>query len=45
VKWIDDPASTVNVINTAKEDFKGLLRLRFGGVPHVRRPASLSRDL
>ena len=45
VKWIDDPASTVNVINTAKEDFKGLLRLRFGGVPHVWRPAPISRDL
>ncbi len=44
-KWIDYPASTVNLINTAKEDFKGLLRLRFCGVPHLRRPDSLSPDL
>ena len=45
VKWIDDPASTVNVVGTAKEDLKGLLRLRFGGVPHVERPAPLSPDI
>ena len=44
VKWIDDPNSTVNVINTAKEDIKGLLRLRFGGVPKVSLPAPLSKD-
>ena len=45
VKWIDDPISTVNVIGTAKEDVKGLLRLRFGGVPLVEPPALLSTDL
>jgi glycosyltransferase involved in cell wall biosynthesis len=45
VKWIDDPTSTVNVVGTAKEDVKGLLRLRFGGVPRVERPKPLSSDL
>ena len=45
VKWIDDPTSTVNVLSTAKEDLKGLLRLRFGGVPRVGPPAPLSTDL
>jgi glycosyltransferase involved in cell wall biosynthesis len=44
VKWIDDPTSTVNVVSTAKEDMKGLLRLRFGGVPRVQPPAPLSSD-
>jgi len=45
VKWVDDPTSTVNVVSTAKEDVKGLLRLRFGGVPRVEPPAPLSTDL
>lgn len=45
VKWDDDPTSTVHVVNTAKEDIKGLLRLRFGGVPRVQPPAPLSPDL
>ncbi len=40
VKWDDDPSSTVNVAGTATEDIKGLLRLRFGGVPKVSPPAS-----
>ena len=40
VKWDDDPTSTVNVVGTAMEDIKGLLRLRFGGVPRVEPPAS-----
>ena len=40
VKWDDDPTSTVNVAGTATEDIKGLLRLRFGGVPKVSPPAS-----
>ena len=44
VKWTDDPTSTVNVVSTAQEDLKGLLRLRFGGVPQVERPAPLSSD-
>ena len=44
VKWIDDPNSSVNVVSTAKEDVKGLVRLRFGGVPQVNLPAPLSKD-
>ena len=39
VKWRDDPTSTVNITGTAIEDVKGLLRLRFGGVPRVEVPA------
>ncbi len=42
VKWDDDPASTVNVAGTAAEDIKGLLRLRFGGIPQVARPDATS---
>ena len=38
VAWDDDPTSTVNVVKTATEDVKGLLRLRFGGVPKVEPP-------
>ena len=38
VKWDDDPTSTVNITNTVIEDIKGLLRLRFGGVPQVPGP-------
>lgn len=41
VKWDDDPNSSVNVISTVTEDLKGLLRLRFGGVPRVPRPAKV----
>ena len=40
VKWDDDPSSTVNIARTATEDIKGLLRLRFGGIPSVDPPAS-----
>ena len=32
VKWTDDPDSRVKIISTAREDLKGLLRLRFGGL-------------
>ena len=39
VAWDDDPGSTVNVVKTATEDVKGLLRLRFGGIPRVDPPA------
>ncbi len=39
VAWQDDPSSTVNVIKTATEDVKGLLRLRFGGIPKVEPPS------
>jgi glycosyltransferase involved in cell wall biosynthesis len=38
VAWEDDPGSTVNVVKTATEDIKGLLRLRFGGIPRVGPP-------
>ena len=38
VKWDDDPTSTVNITGTAVEDIKGLLRLRFGGIPPAPRP-------
>ena len=40
VAWEDDPGSTVNVVKTATEDIKGLLRLRFGGLPKVQPPNS-----
>ncbi len=38
VKWDDDPTSTVHITNTAIEDIKGLLRLRFGGLPRIPGP-------
>ena len=38
VAWDDDPSSTVNLVKTASEDIKGLLRLRFGGIPKVEPP-------
>jgi glycosyltransferase involved in cell wall biosynthesis len=38
VKWDDDPGTTVNIARTAREDLKGLLRLRFGGIPAVTPP-------
>ena len=38
VAWEDDPSSTVNVVKTATEDIKGLLRLRFGGIPKIQPP-------
>ena len=40
VKWDDDPTSTVNVASAAAEDIKGLLRLRFGGIPQVEPPGN-----
>ena len=38
VKWDDDPSTTVNIIKTASEDIRGLLRLRVGGIPKVSPP-------
>ena len=32
VRWTDDPDSRVRIVRTAWGDFKGLLRLRFGGL-------------
>ncbi len=37
VHWEDDPDTRVKVFSTAWEDVKGLLRLRFGGVPTAPR--------
>ena len=45
VKWDDDPTSTVHVVKTATEDIKGLLRLRFRGVPRVHPPEPLPPEL
>jgi len=39
VDWVEDPDSRVKVLRTAWEDFKGLMRLRFGGIPSV--PANI----
>ena len=36
VHWVDDPDTRVRVFSTAWADFRGLLRLRFGGVPKPR---------
>ena len=38
VHWEDDPDTRVKVLSTAWKDVKGLLRLRFGGVPMSPRP-------
>ncbi|MCZ6534610.1 MAG: glycosyltransferase family 2 protein [Chloroflexi bacterium] len=40
VDWVEDPDSRVKVLRTAWEDFKGLMRLRFGGIPSV--PANVT---
>ena len=40
VKWDDDPTSTVHIASTATEDIKGLLRLRFGGIPKTAPPSN-----
>ena len=43
VKWTDDPDSRVKIISTAREDIKGLLRLRFGGLNQASRELALNR--
>tara|TARA_B100001750_G_C15436927_1_gene561435 strand:+ start:424 stop:1167 length:744 start_codon:yes stop_codon:yes gene_type:complete len=35
VEWVEDKDSRVKILQTACEDLKGLLRLRFGGIPSV----------
>ena len=35
VHWTDDPDTRVRVLRTALGDIRGLLRLRFGGIPQV----------
>ena len=37
VRWVDVPDTRVRIISTAWEDIKGLLRLRFRGIPHTER--------
>jgi hypothetical protein len=43
VHWEDDPDTRVRIVRTAWEDIKGLLRLRFGGIPAVPAPGAESR--
>ena len=43
VHWEDDPDSRVRIISTAWEDIKGLLRLRFRGIPSVPSPSQKSQ--
>ena len=38
VTWTDDPDSRVKIASTAWNDMKGLLRLRFGGLPKIEPP-------
>jgi len=38
VRWAEDPDTRVKVLSTAWEDVKGLLRLRFGGIPQIAPP-------
>ena len=35
VTWEDDPDSRVRLIATIMEDLRGLMRLRFGGIPRL----------
>jgi glycosyltransferase involved in cell wall biosynthesis len=44
VHWEDDPDSRVKIVATAVEDIKGLLRLRFGGMPRVPRGGPRQAD-
>ncbi|MCZ6866074.1 MAG: dolichyl-phosphate beta-glucosyltransferase [Dehalococcoidia bacterium] len=44
VDWVEDPDSRVKVLRTAWEDFKGLMRLRFGGIPSVPANVTAGRD-
>ncbi len=37
VHWVDDPDTRVKIVKTAWEDIKGLLRLRFKGIPNPQR--------
>ena len=37
VRWTDDPDTRVKIVSTAYGDFKGLLRLRFGGLKSASR--------
>ena len=35
VSWEDDPDSRVRLVSTIMEDLRGLMRLRFGGIPKL----------
>ncbi|MBI4329485.1 MAG: glycosyltransferase [Chloroflexi bacterium] len=37
VAWVEDPDTRVKIVRTALEDIRGLLRLRFGGIPGGRK--------
>jgi len=37
VRWIDDPDSRVDILSTAREDLRGIVRLRRGAREHDRR--------
>ncbi|MBI4233644.1 MAG: glycosyltransferase family 2 protein [Chloroflexi bacterium] len=39
VHWVDDPDTRVRIFRTVSQDIRGLLRLRFGGIPQVEAPA------
>jgi glycosyltransferase involved in cell wall biosynthesis len=43
VEWAEDPDSRVKVVRTAWEDIKGLMRLRFGGLPSAP-PQALQKE-
>ena len=38
VRWNEDPDSRVKIVGTALEDLRGLVRLRFRGLPDVQPP-------
>ena len=42
VKWTDDPDSRVEIMKTAYEDMRGLLKLRFGGLREASKLLSRS---
>lgn len=43
VTWIEDPGTKVHVIKTAKEDIKGLLRMRFCPLPTIPQHSDSSK--
>ena len=40
VAWVEDADTRVKVLRTAWQDFRGLLRLRFGGIPPLAEPVA-----
>ena len=40
VRWTDDPDTRVKIFDTAWEDIKGLIRIRFGGLARARKALS-----